>query len=296
MSKQKVVYILALLILGGVLFAASYFLSKPTGPDLSNFMAIGEIESLSGEVESRLPRQPRSDLVAGPRALYSQETLTVRTGGEVMLKFSSGAQVKLLGNSRVIAEADGQDATKVNFTLLSGDIQIPNEGEPGKLNIFREGVRVTKAELERPERTVVQVIQAAPSPVEVPITATQKDEGLPEDSVKSAPTTVGKPSNSASLSNDDINRSLRGQASFVKQCYLNFLSRNSKTPPNKLRGTVILSFTILPNGRAVNGKIQKSPFEEQLLHRCLTEVIERTTFKPFRADPIQILDYPITLE
>ena len=61
-----------------------------------------------------------------------------------------------------------------------------------------------------------------------------------------------------------------------------------------------MSFTVAPNGRAVDVKSEdvKSGDDraaDELLRHCLTDVISRAPFRPFDGPAIAIVDYPVEI-
>jgi hypothetical protein len=57
-----------------------------------------------------------------------------------------------------------------------------------------------------------------------------------------------------------------------------------------------LSFTIQSNGKVASGsRIVRSAFEDATFNKCIAEVVERTTFRSFKGDPIAIAEFPITV-
>lgn len=272
-----------------------------------NLKKIGEIQSVTGQVERRLPKSVKIETVPGPRSLHNQDLIiTQNDSSAVLILGSSGTTLKLGENTRFIAELDPAHQDALIGTLLDGSAQVLNPGKSDSFRLFRDGREIA---LENLNRTLVPVIPAesqTPPAVQATatpgliITATRPDEPTGSPRPAATPITSGEDENATSrevLTDQDIIRQLRGQTGFFQRCYLNYIHRNQK-PGAEVGpgGTVIVSFVIQSNGKVTEAKIVRSDFKDSTLHNCINEVIGRTLFKGFKGNPIPVLEFPISLQ
>ena len=105
---------------------------------------IGQLVKVSGEVQVRLPRKVRftnvSALSAEAAPFYAQEMLATHGAkSEALLTMESGAVIRVLGNSRVVAERDPNHEEAIFFSILSGDIELKKASARGRLHFSRDG-------------------------------------------------------------------------------------------------------------------------------------------------------------
>ena len=119
------------------------------------------------------------------------------------------------------------------------------------------------------------------------------------------------------LTDAEISRQIRGQSSFFQRCYLSYISRSQEPssdktpggaphpgagfglaggPVGQQSGDVVLSFKIQPTGKVGDAKVSKSDLNNPTLLKCLTEVLERTSFRAFNGEAITIEEFPISLQ
>ena len=102
---------------------------------------IGQLVKVSGEVQVRLPRKVRfTQAKADSSPFYAQEMLATHGAqSEALLTMETGALIRVLGNSRVVAERDPNHEDAVFFTILSGDIELKKASTRGRLHFSRDG-------------------------------------------------------------------------------------------------------------------------------------------------------------
>jgi competence CoiA-like predicted nuclease len=129
---------------------------------------------------------------------------------------------------------------------------------------------------------------------EIPKLVPHDEVLVPEKSQHSAQTQQNKILKSgSSLGDDDINRVMHNQTSFLHRCYINYMFRTQKLDPS---GQVVLSFLIEPSGKVKDTKVVSSPIADEQLNHCLTDVINRANFKEFSAQAVFVQAYPIHLD
>jgi hypothetical protein len=295
---------------------------------LGRMVVIGEIQSVKGDVERRLPENVQIEAVRGPAPLHSQETIFTQKDSQAVVSFSDGTTLRLAENSRFVAEVDASKKEAVIGTLLDGSVNVLNTGKPGFFRLFQNGHEASLSTTE--EKSLVSLIPANSVPANgseplrhagpgaepgLVISATQAEEPAANTLTSATPSTAASDSESAganatsdNLTNDDIVRQLRGQMGFFQRCYLTFLHRaqatgsgtaaGSSTGGNGIgpTGSIVAGFKILPSGKVSDVKIAHSDFTDGILNRCVTEVIERTQFRAFNGTAIPVQEFPIKLQ
>jgi hypothetical protein len=282
---------------------------------------IGEITSVQGQVEARLPKTVQAE-PAEPRAiLYSQEVLTTRAQGSAVVGLSSGAAVRIEQETRVILEIDANKPDVVILTLLAGHVEVMSPGPEGTLRLFRDGVElplnaralnpapaplVPAGESSRQQATTTSTQAAAAMPA---LVATVPDESptprptppkvLPPYQRGQAPSPV--PDAGQTLTDPEISKQIRTQTSFFQRCYLTFISRVQNQPnapegSSGPKGSVTVGFKIQNTGKVTDVRVVRSDFSDDTLHKCLTEVLGRTPFHAYTGELITVEAFPISLQ
>lgn len=292
-------------------------------------MSVGEIQTVTGQVEHRLPRAIQFEPLTSPGPFHSQEWIVTSRDSKAVLAFKSGVILQLNEESRLVTEIDASQPDAVIVTVPSGSVKLLSPGTPEKLRLFQGGQEITLGSEVRSAATALPVITTTESGAGVAsssasdpaaeaadssIVATTVDETAspPEPSppaTATPPRTLplfksGAARAEDTLSNDDINRQLKAQTSFFQRCYLTFINRNRNNRESTgdaqtaagPRGTVTVGFTIQSNGRANSAHVVRSDFQDSILHKCLLDVIERTPFKAFSSQAIPVREFPITLQ
>jgi hypothetical protein len=92
------------------------------------------------------------------------------------------------------------------------------------------------------------------------------------------------------LSNEYIDEMIVGRQGQLQKCWLGRLKDNPS-----LKGQILLQFEITRRGQVKDLRIADSNIEDELLKKCVTSVIERLSFRPFKGQEIS-LSYPINFE
>jgi hypothetical protein len=291
------VFFAALIAVGIALISYKFF-----GGSGGSVNEVGRIESVSGEVSRRLPGNVQFESVVSPQPLLNQELLQSQRASEAVVVLKTGTKIRMGEGSRFVVETDMSRADSLIGTVIEGTVSVVEPGDANRFRLFQQGREVplsatggTISSSANDDRFEDQPIDVAGGLV---ITATTPDETAPTPA-PSESVAPPRPGSSADvLTNEDILRNLRAQTGFFQRCYLTFIHRSqSQSPQNEAAtGTVVVSFRIEPSGRIPEATIARSDFSDQILHRCITEVIERTRFKAFSSKPIPVLEFPITLQ
>jgi TonB family protein len=304
--KRPPIQVIAAVIGFVTALAAFNFLKRWEWAAPSDLKQIGQILSIEGQVERRLPGSVHMETVPGSRPLYHQDLVVTQPRSSVSIVLEpNGPTIHLNENSRFIAELDASKPGAFIGTLLAGGLAVLNPGRKDLFRLFRDGQQVA---LENADRTLVPVIPEEPSAVAFdPSATTTPSTGFvivatqSEDGTSPKPETTPDPhleaesaADSGVLTNDDIVKALRNQTGLFQRCYLSYIHRtNSSTESG---GRVTLSFTVKNTGRVHDAKVVRSDFKDVTLHNCVKEVTQRTRFKTFRGNEVPVQEFPISLQ
>lgn len=191
------------------------------------------------------------------------DQIEVGVEGLAQLEFKSQDHLKILEKSIL---SFSQDKSLISINIKSGDIEIDNISEESPLII-------AEANSRKPIRTYFNEQQ---------LLLTQKQNSSSEN--------IPKKSTENSLTQDQIQELLKPSKSNFFRCYTQLLQ---KTPG--LSGGVIITFTILQNGKIKNPTITSSTIKDPVFQKCLIESIYRVEFPPFNGYEI-LTSYPIKFE
>lgn len=293
---------------------AGFQLLQTLGPRpmaVETWQTIGQIESVSGEVSHRLPRSPRFLSAQPSTSFHSQELLVTGRASEAVVQFSSGTKIKASENTRLIAESDPSRPGVIVLTLLDGSISLLNPGPEGSLRIFHQGQEFNAQDLQTSQVPVLSTNPSATSGAfpnepsnDSVVSATTPDDSARTGATKPRPMdstlTSKKDSNfKETLTDDEIIRTIQSQSRLFQRCYLTYIDR-AKTQEGmdarEMTGVIHVGFVIQSSGKITNTRVIRSEFEDATLHRCVLEVLERTSFKPFEGETIPIDEFPIALK
>jgi len=124
----------------GVAVAAIFFFQGESEPQLSDQgRMVGQVIDMEGFVELR-PRRARSFRQLGNgEAIYAEQLLRTGPGATVDIDFQPGPTLRLMENSRLVAEIDPTRNEKTQATLLAGRVKVIADAESGGFTLWREG-------------------------------------------------------------------------------------------------------------------------------------------------------------
>lgn len=311
MMKQPLALHISAIIIGLAVATGLFFWLKEaefrTPPKL---LVIGYMTSIEGRLDHRLPNTVRTKIVSGPAPLHHQELLITQRASSAELSFpTADALVRLHESTRFIAERDPHREDAIIATILDGAVTVQKVGKKDLIKFYKAG-RELKLE---GDGTMTLGVESAPAlsaksqplpenedEFRVIVTATTKpaDSSKPEGAAMDSRTEP----NSDILTNEDIIRQLRAQSGFFQRCYLNHIHREQAkagesivgTPASS--GTIVTSFTIQTTGKVTDAKVIRSDFKDSILHSCVAEVLERTTFRGFKGEPVPVREFPISFQ
>lgn len=326
MKKNLVTAFLCLLLFGFAFYF--YFELSPLESKRAEKVqpALAKIIQVEGEawVHRHETANLQEEAVTESAVLRAQDVL--RTTSESRVRIEVGRdQFEVQPNTKLVLEPDTQAAGALWLTLLSGTLKTVNAGPwDAQLKIFRDGVMISFEDLlYDPNQTLVdrQIMVTSPGHTGnqaqqlstgagttksadhptgnagVTLVPTKDDEPLADSQHITAPPKIrdarkNTAETQATLSNDLIHSTLAKQSGYFAKCYLNYILR---TKDKNKKGTVLLSVRIENSGRVSDSHVTQSDFQDDLINRCVAEVVQRTQFRTFEG-PVLQLDYPISLE
>ncbi len=291
---------------------------------------VGEIQSVEGQVMIRPPRGTRFD-AAKPGPFRAESVLQTQAASAAVIEFRPGPTIRLLENSRLVAELDTSRDGAIQATVLAGEVTILNPGTNPLFALLHNGVSINFRDGEVPMPRTVPLIQIGPSTdgaatsdleekleieKESEISAAPPSTDL--DSISPGATPTSDESTSpedprpkklpaknesgllrSTLTNDDIRTQLRSQAGSFQKCYVTMVNRMSESGVARQalpKGEIRVSFKIQPTGKIEDAKILHSPFKDATFERCAADALSRMRFRQFQGAAIPVGEFPIILE
>ncbi len=287
---------------------------------------VGEIQSVEGQVLIRPPRGTRFD-AARPGPFRAESVLQTQAASAAIIEFRPGPTLRLLENSRLVAELDTSRDGAIQATVLAGEVTVLNPGTNPLFALMHNGVSVNFRDGEIPMPRTVPLIQigpstdgAATSDLEEKLEIEKESEmgaappSTDLDSISPAATPLATPEDGrpktlpaknesgllrSTLTNDDIRTQLRSQAGSFQKCYVTMVNRMSESGAARQslpKGEIKVSFKILPTGKIEDAKVLQSPFKDPSFERCAADALSRMRFRQFQGAAIPVGEFPIILE
>ncbi|MBC7371931.1 MAG: AgmX/PglI C-terminal domain-containing protein [Bdellovibrionaceae bacterium] len=266
MAKSK--FLVPSLVAAGLFFMAlSWWMSTGLDSHAPGMRSLARIAYNSGEVFILHKSMTDKEELKKSKMLYYLDTVETGPNGDATLEIESGYRVRLLDNTMVTLDQDGEKAVLI---LKRGDVQFENFGTNNQLLVSKNGTRMTPNEY-------VSIL---------------KRDGTQGAFPELAPNAEDTPSatSSGTLSSDYIQDTLKRQIPAFDKCYKQLLQR---TPG--VVGETVLNFTIERTGKISNSDVSTSTIADNDFKRCLTEVVRRVNFNSFSGDPITST-FPMSFE
>ncbi len=282
-----------LLLVGAFLF---WFLkfelpSQTKGNSPISQINIAEIISARGFATLKNTQDEISMLTLQSK-IFQNNSLSTDQDSGVIFQLSSGAKFEMAPLTKIVFESlSANGSANVSITILEGQIQLlSNESTLGSFEVSKKGKSLSLEELKTNIEKLKPIL-----PELSQIRSTTIAESTPVEKKSTKLATGQKQSNHerSSLDQEDINKVMRNQTSFLHRCYINYMLRSQRLD---LSGQVVLSFVIQPTGKVINPKVISTPIQDEQLDRCLTDVIGRASFKEFSSRAILVQAYPIHLD
>lgn len=286
LSRKVLVAIAGLIILCGVLFAF-VFTQKPSRklgiPEELAFWV-----DLKGEVQVRKPNTDDFVDAKVDDGILSTETARTGPGARAVVEILGGVQFEIYEETRVLFEKQKNEKTRIS--VLDGHIRWKGSGDLAFVEVARQGQVVPLDEVKNSEIAAnVQVISTGSiGNLVVPTEGDTSETGADEEGSLSADA-----GSRTTISQDEILNVLSIRLGQFKKCYLNLIQRSSNV---KIKANILMSFMILSNGNVEDARVWKSNVDDRLFLGCISEVVQRTRFKPFKGDPIRIDEFPLDFD
>lgn len=281
-----------------------------------NGLVIGELQSIEGTVQIRPPKSTRFfNATAGP--FIAEAQIQTQAASTAIIEFRPGPTIRLLANSRLVAELDPSRDGVINATLIAGEISVLNPGTNKSFSISQNGVPIKyqegriirtvplipiasteetlatedsaadlaeKLEAERDSELSTVSQPEQPQPIGTPTSPSATQTAIPASSASSR-TTGARADDThlirSTLTNDDIRSQVRSQAGSLQKCYVtmvNRMSESSESDQTKAKGE-------LPRGEIrVSFKILSSGKVEE--PRVLQSPFQDQTFERCTAEAL----------
>lgn len=285
-AKLLVAAGIALVVVGVLL--AFLAVTKPTRKSHSPEELAFWVDT-QGEVQVRKPNTDQFINANLDGSIFSTETARTGSEGRAVFEILGGAGFDLFESSRVLFEKQSNGKTRV--TLLDGRIRWKGAGDLSFVEVARQGQLVAHSEIKDSEisanlqMVTSGVIGNLVVPTEGDVAESEVTESEGDSSVSAEDRTT--------ISQEEILNVLSIRLGQFKKCYLSLIQRAKN---EKIKANVLMSFIIQPNGNIEDSRVWKSNVNDRLFLGCLSEVVNRTRFKPFKGDAIRIDEFPLDFE
>lgn len=239
------------------------------------------------------------ELLKGPATLELHDGDRIETdrGSKIILVLNSTDELEIKELSAVSVHAwNAKDpASPVYVQWQLGQLESLKTGVKGKAYIIKEGRLYLPGQKPSNKALALTVLKSAP--LDMQLADAGQEEGPPEfekdtessgDSAKDIEQRFGPEPDT--LSNEYIDEMIVSRQNQLQKCWLGRLKDNPS-----LKGQILLQFEITRRGRVKDLRVADSTLEDETLKKCVTSVIERISFRPFKGQEIS-LSYPINFE
>lgn len=297
-----------LLFVGFAGLAWMMFLSEPASrwatqilnPPHTNRLIVGRVVNLEGQLNRISDGQVEklSGPLSDPIEVRDGDRLEIAKNGRALLILNSQDEFELGSLSAVQLQLwDKKDASSAIYMVAMSDAtEHRKAGVKGKAYVVRDGRLYLPGQRPSKKAMALTVLRSAPLDLQI---AAQSDSGTTEfagDDSDASDAEAQKVEGLAfgtdpeTLSNEYIDETIATRQSQFQKCWLPRLKDN----PN-LRGKVILQFEITRRGKVRDLRITDSSLNDETLQKCVMQVVERMTFRPFKGPEIS-LSYPLIFE
>jgi hypothetical protein len=279
--------------------AGSTWLARRLTPTAEAGSVVGKV--ISAEGSFKRVHGGGVDLLKGPLKspleIHDGERLETDRGARLVLLLSSTDEIEMKELSAISLHIwNAKDpASPVYVQWLLGQLVSLKPGVKGKAYLIHEGRLYFPGQKPVDKPLALTVLRSAPldmqladaGAAEAPPEFEKDDAGNDEPAVNAEQKFGPEPD---TLSNEYIDEMIVGRQSQLQKCWLGRLKDNPS-----LKGQILLQFEITRRGHVKDLRIADSNIEDDLLKKCVTSVIERLSFRPFKGQEIS-LSYPINFE
>lgn len=228
-----------------------------------------------------------------PLTIYSRERLEVDASSKAILQLNSNDEFELPALTAVSLQLwnERDPASAVYMTVIAGSIELKKAGVKGKAYVVREGRLYLPGQNTSGKPAALTVLRNAPLEMDLAssegTTPPTEFEEFEDEKSAAASAPLTEPE---TLSNEYIDGMIAGRQSQLQKCWILRLKDNPE-----LKGQLVLQFEISRRGKIMDVKVADSTIEDDALKKCVIDVIERISLRPFKGPEIS-LTYPITFE
>lgn len=278
-----ILLVVALLVLGGSFFWPNIWQS------IQNKNSLAIVTQIRGQAEKISIHNSAPELIKKNSVIQSLETLVVGSNSDLTVHFQEGAEVKLFPGSLVNFSGKPKNP---QINIKKGKLEVVSISSQEKLWISQNG-KTTKAQNYKAVESTDEALDINPllnqTEVQTDINNLSSIEGggtVPEN-ITSAIANIKK----EPLQKDEqtqirlmISDRLARQKTRIYRCYSQLLQ---KKPDAK--GKLAVHFTVNNLGKVEEAEMASTQFAEDSFHKCLIEVVKRTSFLPFKGNTIATL-------
>jgi hypothetical protein len=257
------------MIVGGLFIVAlALLIASQSDNSKTVQQPVARLELNLGQVSVLRKNLTQKEVVSRKAPLYPMDSIETGPDGDATLEFDSAYRIRLLENSIVTVDQEGERAVII---IKRGDVSVENHGREGSVFISRDGTRwaATDYELNYKKQGPAQSLPDLPPAADAP---------------------PAERTSSENLTATQIQDTLNGQRSSFFKCYTQLLQ---KTPG--VVGQISIHFTILNSGKVSQSEISSTTISDDGFKKCLIEAMKRVEFKSFSGEPISGV-FPLRFE
>lgn len=249
---------------------------------------VAQIVALEGQASRRLYGEDSfKDLTVANR-LQNFDTVQLQARAKMQLTIGT-YKLALQGPGLFVLELwqNANPTGPMVMHLISGEMYVLADGEPGKLYIVRDGEMLDPkgAGIVRERHLLLTPLNIGEPPA-APVTATPPTVQRPNP----APSSSSASPESQALTNEYLDGEIAKQAEQFQRCQNNALREQGE-----VKGQILIGLTITPDGKISQVRVLTSTLQDDKLHNCVIQVFQRLKFKNFSGAPI-VRSYPLNFE
>ena len=228
-----------------ILVFVYFFFLNHAGDSQLRSIEIGVVDSVQGNVQSRLARTLRFEKLLFHSKIHNQEVIQTEKDSEAVISFTTSTTLHLAERTRFVAEEDASRPGALIGTVIEGHVAVLQATKANLFRLYYQGHELPlSGQVASGPAVVTPTRGAQPGAGGLIITATLPDDselppakatpGSQNQSANTDDTTDSEPASDV-LTNEDIVRQLRGQTGFFQRCYLSFMHRGARRRRSKIK-------------------------------------------------------------
>ncbi|PWU14014.1 MAG: hypothetical protein C5B49_13840 [Bdellovibrio sp.] len=266
MDRNKVPWVVGLLIFGFIALAVSFWLEKRARRERDSMVRIGQVERNYGTVFLFRPGSDQKKKVTQLDFLSPLDSVQTDEQSEARIALENNAVVRILPESLVTFErVELNDGFQDVLVLQRGDIHVEDGGREGEFFVAKNGQRVPGTHYHETNLSKEPIEK----PVSLEIRANETSQGL---------------------SDDEINNLVGTQRGNFMKCYTKLLQKEPEA-----KGDLSLNFTIETSGRVGSIEVSAPRLQDDEFRKCISSVLNRVQFRTFTGAAISTY-FPLKFE